>query len=158
MNTNHTREWKVLCWNVRGLNSDKKWDSIRNKIVESQCDVICLQETKRTSFDIAFVKFFCPTSFDAFEFLPLVGASGGIIVAWKSALFEGHLSFQNSFVILVDFRAKHSDLEWVLTNVYGPCMSEGKLEFTSWLKNIQMPDDTDWLGGNVAEVPVQRGF
>lgn len=24
------REWKVLCWNVRGLNSDKKWDSMRD--------------------------------------------------------------------------------------------------------------------------------
>jgi hypothetical protein len=40
----------VLCWNVRGLNAKEKWDAIRDKISESGCDVICLQETKRQFF------------------------------------------------------------------------------------------------------------
>ena len=30
---------------MRRLNSDKKWDAIRDKIAESNCDIICLQET-----------------------------------------------------------------------------------------------------------------
>jgi exonuclease III len=52
MNTTHqTRKWKVLCWNVRGLNAKEKWEAIRDKISESGCDVICLQETKRQTFD-----------------------------------------------------------------------------------------------------------
>jgi hypothetical protein len=34
---------------------------------------------------------------------------------------------------------------WVLTNVYGPCSVEGKRQFTDWLKQIQMPDEIDWL-------------
>ena len=25
-NLTNTRSWKVLCWNVRGLNSEKKWE------------------------------------------------------------------------------------------------------------------------------------
>jgi len=41
------KSWKVMCWNVRGLNSDKKWNSIRDKIIESRCDIACLQETKK---------------------------------------------------------------------------------------------------------------
>jgi endonuclease/exonuclease/phosphatase family metal-dependent hydrolase len=45
--TQQTRKWKVLCWNVRGLNAKEKWEAIRDKISESGCDVICLQETKR---------------------------------------------------------------------------------------------------------------
>lgn len=53
MNSTTHKHWKVLCWNVRGLNSDKKWDSIRDKIVKSQCDVICLQETKCEFFYFA---------------------------------------------------------------------------------------------------------
>lgn len=51
MNTSqHRKQWKVLCWNVRGLDAEAKWDSIRDKIVESKCDVVCLQETKKGTF------------------------------------------------------------------------------------------------------------
>lgn len=49
---NHFRSWKVLSWNVRGSNAEKKWNSIRDKISEATCDVVCLQETKRSFFDI----------------------------------------------------------------------------------------------------------
>jgi hypothetical protein len=30
-------------------------------------------------------------------------------------------------------------------NVYGPCTSEGKRDFLSWIKNIQMAEAIDWL-------------
>ena len=73
---NHNQAWKVVSWNVRGLNSDRKWNSIRDKDVESKSEIICLQE-KKDSFDLSFIKNICPTEFDCFEFLPLVGASGG---------------------------------------------------------------------------------
>jgi exonuclease III len=63
MNSTHqTRKWKVLCWNVRGLNAKEKWEAVRDKISESGCDVICLQETKRQLLDAQFVKNFCPAS------------------------------------------------------------------------------------------------
>jgi exonuclease III len=65
MNMNHLhKKWKVLCWNVRGLNANKKWDAIRDRISESNCDVICMQQTRRQSFDMAFIKKFCPRGFD----------------------------------------------------------------------------------------------
>ena len=64
---------------VRDINSNKKWDSIRDKITESNCDILCLQETKREIFDLQLIKKFCPSSFDSFEFLPSVGTSGGIL-------------------------------------------------------------------------------
>jgi hypothetical protein len=37
--TQQTRKWKVMCWNVRGLNAKEKWEAIRDKISESGCDV-----------------------------------------------------------------------------------------------------------------------
>lgn len=64
------RDWKVLCWNMRGLNSDGKWNSIRDRVTESACDVICLQETKKDSFDLSFIKNFCPPVFDSYLFVP----------------------------------------------------------------------------------------
>ena len=33
----------------------------------------------------------------------------------------------------------------MLTNVYGPCDTKGKHNFISWLKQIQMPDDVEWI-------------
>jgi hypothetical protein len=48
---NSKRSWRILSWNIRGINSEGKWDAIRNKIAESGCDIICLQETKREFFD-----------------------------------------------------------------------------------------------------------
>lgn len=88
MDTNNSvRSWKVFCWNVRGLNSERKWSSIKDKIVESQADIVCLQETKKETFDSNFIRNICPAGFDAFEFLPSVGASGGVITIWKSRFF-----------------------------------------------------------------------
>jgi hypothetical protein len=28
----YSRNWNILCWNVRGLNDPDKWDLIRNKL------------------------------------------------------------------------------------------------------------------------------
>lgn len=78
-NTSKFRDWKVPSWNVRGLNSDRKWDLIRSKVTESQCDIICLQETKKEQFDSNFIRNICPARFDKFEFLPSIGESGGCI-------------------------------------------------------------------------------
>jgi exonuclease III len=139
-----TKTWKVLCWNnVRGINSSEKWNAIRDRISESGRDIICLQETKRQQFDIQFIKNFCPVSFDAFEYLPSVGASGGIITIWKSAQFTGSLAFSNNFVVSIDFHSNHDQSDWVLTNVYGPCTPEGKLDFIQYFKDNQMPEDVD---------------
>jgi hypothetical protein len=79
-------DWKVLDWNVRGLNDKDKRLLVYNKIEESQCAIICLQETKRQDFDHSFIRSFCPKRFDRFVFSPSDGASGGLIVLWNSSV------------------------------------------------------------------------
>jgi exonuclease III len=64
------RSWKILNWNLRGINSEKKWLALSSKIVESGCDIICLQETKRESFDLDYIKKFCPRKFNNLNFFP----------------------------------------------------------------------------------------
>lgn len=49
-----------LVWNVCGINSQGKWDAIRNKINEYSASVVCLQETKREFFDDDYIKKFYP--------------------------------------------------------------------------------------------------
>jgi exonuclease III len=110
MNQNPFKCWNVLSWNVRGVNASWKWNAVRDKVVEAGCDILCFQETKRDNFDLQFLRNVCPTSFDSFEFLPSVGASGGILLAWKRALFIGELLFSNEFAISVDFIVLHKNM------------------------------------------------
>lgn len=128
-NNTDKRLLKVLCWNIRGINSEDKWKAIKSKVNECNCDIICLQETKREAFDQQFIRNFCPAQFDNFEFLPSVGASGGVITVWKGANLEGHIVFQNEFAISVQMACKFSGETWTLTNIYAPCTAKGKLDF-----------------------------
>ena len=85
----NNRSWQFLCWNIRGLNDSNKWDAVRNKVEESACAVFCLQETKRQDCDSAFVRNLAPRCFDIFDFIPSIGASGGILLVWNSSVFSG---------------------------------------------------------------------
>lgn len=77
------RDWNILNWNIRGINDPMKWTALANKIEESQCSIVCLQETKKESFDSSYIKNFCPRRIAKFAFLPSVGASGGLLIAWN---------------------------------------------------------------------------
>ena len=35
--------WNIMNWNIRGINSQERWDDIGNKIIESNCNIVCLQ-------------------------------------------------------------------------------------------------------------------
>lgn len=135
---NQNRKWNVLYWNIRGMNASRKWDSVRNKVLESICDIVCFQETKKYNFDMSFIRKILPAPLDDFIFAPSVGASGGLLVAWKYASFTGSLKFVNSLAIAIDFTSRHNDSTWSLLNVYGPCTSESKREFITWLKGIDI--------------------
>lgn len=58
-------------------------------MIESRSDIVCLQETKKETIDYVFLKNICPHGFDSFVYKPSTDASGGILVAWKGALFVG---------------------------------------------------------------------
>jgi hemerythrin-like domain-containing protein len=58
---------------------------------------------------------------------------------------QGEMIFSNEFAVLVEFTSLINNECWIVTNVYGPCTTEGKKNFTEWLKQIQMPDDIEWL-------------
>ena len=101
----------ILVWNVRGLNSEDRQRSVRAKIEEIQCYVICLQETKKPSFDNMFLKSCCPRRFDKFAYIPSRGASGGIVTIWNSALFTGTVMIEEEFALVIKFKSTQSAQE-----------------------------------------------
>ena len=132
-------------WNIRGINSDSKLLALRNAIDTSGFSLLCIQETKRESFDLAFIKTFCPKRFDKFVFVPSVGASGGLITIWNSSLFVGTPWLTESFALGISFVSTQSNESWKLVNVYGPCTGQKCLDFSSWLFDLHIPDDENWL-------------
>jgi hypothetical protein len=92
-----------------------------------------------------YIKKFCPRKFNKFEFLPSVGASGGLLIIWNGNLFKGELTFQNEFSLSVKFTNNISSESWIITNIYGRCQTDRKPLFIDWFSNIDMPDDLDWL-------------
>jgi hypothetical protein len=43
-------------------------------------------------FDSPFIRKFAPRRFNNFAFVPSIGASGGILVAWNSSHFAGQVN------------------------------------------------------------------
>jgi hypothetical protein len=140
-----TRNWHILCWNIRGLNATDNWNAVRYKIEESACSIVYLQETKKDFFDLAFIRKFAPRRFDKFEFVPSVGASGGILVLWASSSFPGTVLAKEPFALTLEFVSVHNLEIWNLTIVYGPCQQQARSEFVSWMRNISIQPDDDWL-------------
>jgi hypothetical protein len=67
---NRYRYWNILDWNVRGISSQTRWDVLCRKTEESNCTMICLQETEREHFDQAYLRNFCLRKFNHFAYVP----------------------------------------------------------------------------------------
>ena len=139
------RQWIILNWNLRGINSQIRWDAIRLKIEESNCNIICFQETKREDFDHSYIHNFCPRKFNKFAYVPSNGNSGGLLIIWNGALFEGSEVNHEKFQLTVRLRCKLSNETWYLTNIYGPTITEERALFTSWLNNLDTSQMELWM-------------
>lgn len=139
------RAWNVLCWNVRGINDKDRWNAVRNKIEESNANIFCLQETKRESFDIHYIRKFAPKRFDKFDFCPSLGASGGILVCWASSCFTASVLEKQPFAIKMQMTSVHNLQTCTLVVVYGTCRQPARDIFVNWLNNLLIDDDDLWL-------------
>jgi hypothetical protein len=128
------RAWSILSWNIRGINSQTKWDHLRNKIVESSASIVCLQETMREIFDQAFLSNFCPRHLNESTYVPPVGASGGLLVCWNGNSFQGDVIHVSGYAITLKFTSLPLAAHFHLSNVYGRCVSTEKAAFINWCR------------------------
>jgi exonuclease III len=141
----NAREICILCHNIRGINSDTKWNLVENNILETKADIVCLQESKRVVFDLNYLRKLCPRSFDDFAYVPSIGNSGGTLITWKGSKFSGQVVSENQFARSVEFITKTNGQKWILTNIYAPCTTKGRGVFLEWFKNIQVLNDYLWI-------------
>jgi hypothetical protein len=126
-----SRNWNLLCWNVRGLNDLDKWDLIRNKLEESTCSLFCFQETKKEEIDSHFLRKFAPRRFDCFDYCPSNGAFGGILVGWCSRFFSVVTIESEIFALRLQVTSVHNLAVWNLIVVYGPTREPSRTNFVS---------------------------
>jgi hypothetical protein len=88
------RNWNILDWNIKGINSQDRWNDIRLRSEESNC--------KNEFFDQSYIRNFCNRKFNQFAFVPSIGNSGGIITIWNGSLFDGYISIQNEYQITME--------------------------------------------------------
>ena len=104
----------ILIWNVRGLNKIDRCNAVRDS---ARVDVVCLQETKMVDVSRFLVLRMLGPAFDNFVFLPSVGASGGILVAWNNSIGICAGSRVDDHSVSVNFHSSTSP-PWWLTCVW----------------------------------------
>ena len=64
---------------------------------------------------------------------------------WMSSVYSGINIFSESFALGIKLTNVQSASTWTLVNIYGPCNGTGRMAFTSWLSELEIPDGEDWL-------------
>ena len=77
--------------NVRGLSRPEKRTTVRRLVKKHKVDVLLLQETKVALKILSIIRDIWGNSGCAWDWVPSVGASGGLITIWK----EGTLHVDN---------------------------------------------------------------
>lgn len=140
-----SRNWGICNWNLRGINSQERCDDIANKVNESNCNILCLQETKREHFDSAYIRKFCPRRMNQFIYEPSIGNSGGIITIWNGNAFDGRVICQSRFQVTVELKCNFSAQIIVVTNIYAPCDNDGRQEFVNWFLQLDTSNFQHWI-------------
>lgn len=138
-----SKDCNILCWNVRGLNDGAKRASVRNQIISSGATVVCLQETKITTWThTLLVETVGIDMSQNMAFLPSVGASGGILLAASERYFRLDNPHLTTNTVSATITMLSDNKEWSITGVYGPQSDSEKLLFMQEitdLKDLMLP-------------------
>ncbi|CAD6263706.1 unnamed protein product [Miscanthus lutarioriparius] len=129
---------------IYSLNQRDRRNSVREVILSSNADILCLQETKVADmYQRLFVSVF-GSAFDKFVALPVNGTRGGVLVAWKSSSCQALATRVDSFSVSVLF-SEQEGRNWWFTGVYGPQADAEKVLFLQELRSVCALCNGPWL-------------
>ncbi|KAF0935948.1 hypothetical protein E2562_037438 [Oryza meyeriana var. granulata] len=70
----------LISWNVRGLNSDACCSVVHELIIETKCNLACLQEMKLRIVNDTLSQYLGGYKLDWFAYKPARGTKGGILL------------------------------------------------------------------------------
>jgi exonuclease III len=115
------QQYKMVSWNVRGLNSIAKQEDVRQCMLSCKPDIICLQETKLACISSTNVRNILGLGFDDnFVFLPASITRGGILIVAHDSIFHLSQPVLTTNTISVTVEECRNNVVWTSTGVYGP--------------------------------------
>lgn len=82
---------------------------------------------------------------DNFSFLPSCGLARGMVIGWNSLLLDGKMIFSGYFYMMVEFRCKRDNLQWLWTSVYGPNTRDPKALFWEDIRRSYSGVNCPWV-------------
>ena len=111
---------RLLSWNVRGLKNPRKREVCKNLLKDWKCDIVCFQETKVSSIDVAFVRSLWGSPFIDWAVLEAMQTSRWVLLIWDKRVFEKLDVIVGQFSTNVILRGVVDDFVWACTSVYVP--------------------------------------
>jgi hypothetical protein len=67
------------------------------------------------------------------------------LILWNSSIFSALLVQVQRFGLVVNFTSSHNNANFTLVFVYGPCQGVERDNFVSWLYNLSIPPEQNWV-------------
>jgi exonuclease III len=141
-----SQQFKILSWNVRGLNCPAKKEDVKQTISLFRPDLICVQETKLSQVENVTVTACFGSDYENnYVYLPADGTRGGIVLAAKSSTMLISNPLRTNHTISADILDQRRNLSWTVTGVYGPQGELDKKMFIRELRNVKHTAKEKWL-------------
>ncbi|XP_072151134.1 uncharacterized protein [Setaria viridis] len=141
MNSN----FAIFNWNVRGLNSAARREEVLKLLQASRPMLVCLQESKLEEITDSLAVEFLGQRLSSFSYLPALGVSGGIILAWDDDHIQAGSVSLKEFSLTATVTQRLTNVSFIITVVYGPATDADKPRFLEELKGIKPVDNQLWL-------------
>ena len=93
---------------------------MKNLLKEWKCDVVCFQETKLDSVNLAVVKSLWSSPFVDWEALDAIHTAGGVLLAWDTRVYKKIDCMVGCFSVSVLLKGVVDSFAWICTGLYGP--------------------------------------
>lgn len=140
------KNYSILSWNVRGLNSAAKQEDVKQVIQTYRPMLVCLQETKMQDVTSAVVRNSVGNEYaDNYQYLPANNTRGGIIVAFRDQHIQLSGIHNTANIITATVTDNRSQDQWTLSVVYGPQSDQEKIEFLREMRQLKHTAKPAWL-------------
>ena len=84
-------------------------------------DIVCIQETKKESFNKGICQSIWGDSYASWDNVPSVQAAGGLLCLWNNSVYEVERREKGRNFLMLEGRWLNNNQRMFLVNVYAPC-------------------------------------
>ena len=146
-------KFKILSWNVGGVNDLDKRKVIKNFLRSHRTDLVCLQETKVQEMTIDLVRSLGVGWCLNWKVLNTEGSAGGILLLWDNSRISLVDSVVGSFSVSYLFRMAEDVFQWAFSGVYDLVENRFRESYWEELGSVKGLWDGPWcVGGDFNEI------